>query len=254
MLRSKIGPSFFSAGVACVVACCGAARAQSARLVPLGEPSDDAREFALLPVAGLTAPPTATPPSTPAAPTPPATPAPAEPTPAHADGELVVPGAPPKFAQAGSDWWTVGAGAAVGRRTHVDANVYGAWSHFVADDVEVAAELGVWYYAQEGDDAAGINPNIVFRWHFVHEDDFTIFTDIGIGVLAATDNVPSGGTSFDFTPRAGVGFTYALNDAGNVRLVGGLRWAHVSNARIHGDDNNPGLDSVMLYSGVQFPF
>ncbi|MFA6045786.1 MAG: acyloxyacyl hydrolase, partial [Phycisphaerales bacterium] len=93
-----------------------------------------------------------------------------------------------------------------------------------------------------------------FRWHFVHEEDFTVYADIGIGILGATDNVPSNGTSFDFTPRAGVGFTYALNDAGDLRLVGGLRWAHVSNARIHGDDDNPGVDTIMMYSGVQFPF
>lgn len=158
------------------------------------------------------------------------------------------------FASAGSDWWTIGGGAAVGRNTHIDGNVYGAWSHFVADDVEFAAELGAWYYDQEGDDAAGINPNVVFRWHFVHEHDYTIYADIGIGVLVATDNVPYDGTSFDFTPRAGVGATFALNDAGDERLVVGLRWAHVSNARIHGDDNNPGIDTIMLYSGFQFPF
>lgn len=235
-----------------------AAHAQTARLIHLSDDSGTSPEFAIVPAA----PSGGGEPSAPAAPALVPNAAPTEPTLASiatsgeplAQTQVLQESASLDFASAGSDWWSFGGGGAVGRNTHIDGNIYGAWSHFIADDVEFATELGVWYYSQEGDDAAGINPNIVFRWHFVHEEDFTVYADIGIGVLLATDNVPSDGTSFDFTPRAGVGATIALNDRGDERLIVGLRWAHVSNARIQGDDDNPGLDSIMLYSGFQFPF
>ena len=84
-----------------------------------------------------------------------------------------------------------------------------------------------------------------------------MFTDLGIGLLGATDPVPrrggTEGTKFNFTPRIGGGFTRQLNDEG-VRLEVGLRWAHVSNGRISGNDENPGRDSMMLYTGLIFPF
>lgn len=233
------------------------AMAQGARLVRLDE--GQAPEFALVAVAGepvaAAAGPAGAAPEAPAARavtfTPPS---PVSESPGTQTSAIVESPVRVAFGAGGSEWWTIGAGGAVGRRTHVDGNVYGAWSHFLADDIEFAAELGVWYYNQEDDDAVGINPNIVFRWHFVNEDDFTLYADIGIGVIGTTDNVPFDGTSFNFTPRAGVGATIALNDAGDERLIIGLRWAHVSNARINGDDNNPGIDTIMLYSGVQFPF
>ena len=49
-------------------------------------------------------------------------------------------------------------------------------------------------------------------------------------------------------------FTYRLDETWGARLLGGLTWAHISNARIHDDDNNPGRDSLMLYLGIVFPF
>jgi len=41
---------------------------------------------------------------------------------------------------------------------------------------------------------------------------------------------------------------------GGVRLQAGVRWAHISNARIKGDDDNPSRDSAMLYVALVFPF
>jgi hypothetical protein len=81
---------------------------------------------------------------------------------------------------------------------------------------------------------------------------WTLFADVGIGVLLATDNTPSGGTGFNFTPRAGVGGTWRLNDEG-VRLQAGVRWHHISNARINGETRNPDRDGIMGYVALQFP-
>ncbi|MFN9991847.1 MAG: acyloxyacyl hydrolase, partial [Phycisphaerales bacterium] len=91
------------------------------------------------------------------------------------------------------------------------------------------------------------------RWHFLNKERMTVYADLGIGVLFTTDDVPSDGTSFNFTPRAGAGITHRLGDSAN-RFELGVRWAHISNARTSGDGDNPSRDSIMLYGGVIFPF
>lgn len=164
--------------------------------------------------------------------------------------------ATPEFGTAGTEHWSVlgGVGFALENDDDsTDANLAIAYSRFLARDIEMVLELGAWGFFQDGDDAAGINPSLGFRWHFVNRQAWTLYGDLGIGLLFATDDVPDTGTSFNFMPRVGVGGTYRLTDDGT-RLVGGVRWHHVSNARINGDDNNPDRDGVMVYAGVQFPF
>jgi len=172
--------------------------------------------------------------------------------PASGDVNLDVAPAVVAYGTAGSKWWSAGGGIANNFSSATDLNVYGAYSYFLDTDVEFAAELGAWYYG-DGDDAAGINPNMVFRWHFFNNQKWTLYGDIGIGLLFTTEDVPDGGSSFNFTPRAGVGFTRLLNDSG-LRWQTGVRWAHISNARVNGDEDNPSRDSVMLYTGLIWPF
>src|SRR5436309_3218979 len=74
----------------------------------------------------------------------------------------------------------------------------------------------------------------------------------GWGGGTAGDQRGGGGTGFDFMPRAGVGFTRRLTD--DMRLEAGLRWHHISNARIHGEARNPSRDAPMFYVGLIFPF
>jgi hypothetical protein len=163
-----------------------------------------------------------------------------------------------EFAAEGSKWliFTTGFGHSLSdsvEHAGDDFNLAAAYSYFIVKDVEVNAELGFWNHNQPGDNAQSGNASIVFRWHFIDTGDWTVYADIGIGALVATSSVPSTGTDFDFTPRAGFGFTRRLGDS-DARLMVGLRWAHFSNARINGDDNNPARDDVMLYAGVILPF
>lgn len=160
---------------------------------------------------------------------------------------------PRVFGEKMSEWWTVSAGAAYNFADSNDFNLRGAWSRFIIQDVELSLELNGWYFDQAGDNALGINPAFVFRWHLINKQDWTIYSDIGIGLLFTNDVVPEGGTSFDFTPRVGLGFTRRLDDDGD-RLQIGVRWHHISNARIDGDSHNPARDALMLYAGVMFPF
>jgi hypothetical protein len=161
-----------------------------------------------------------------------------------------------QFGDAGTTWTTLGGGMAYNGKDS-DENIFLTYEYFIAKNVELFGELGVWQFSQPGPDATGFNLSIVTRWHFINKGKWTLFGDIGIGLLGATDPVPRRdgevGTQFNFTPRAGGGFTRQLSDDG-VRLEVGLRWAHVSNARISGNNDNPGRDSLMLYAGLIFPF
>jgi Lipid A 3-O-deacylase (PagL) len=176
---------------------------------------------------------------------PPASPAPQAPSPARL-----------RFGDPGSMWVTLGGGVA-SNGEEMDENIFGRFNYFIAKDVELFGELGAWQYSQPGKDSTAFNLSGVLRWHFYDEGKWTMFIDLGIGVMAATDPVPrvgsSEGTKFNFTPRLGGGVTRQITDDG-VRLELGLRWAHTSNARISGANDNPGRDSMMLYAGLIFPF
>ncbi len=159
-----------------------------------------------------------------------------------------------EYGQPGPWWGTVMGGYARGINSggSNDGSLHFAFSTFLVKDFELVLELGGWYFDQPGPEAVGANFNTIFRWHFLRIDDLTVFGDAGAGVLWSTHPTPIEGTKFNFTPRAGVGFTHALGDDG-ARFIMGVRWHHVSNARIQGSVNNPGRDGVHVYVGITFP-
>lgn len=161
----------------------------------------------------------------------------------------------PRFGTAGTEWLTIGLGDSNDFHQDHGAEVHGSFSRFLDDDLEFAVELSGWYFAQRGHDTEGLNPTMNLRWHLWHAEDYdwSVYGEIGIGLLFAFDNVPDSGTGFNFTPRAGMGITKAIFDD-DARLQVGVRWAHISNGRIEGAERNPGRDSVMIYAGVIFPF
>jgi hypothetical protein len=153
----------------------------------------------------------------------------------------------------GTEWILFGTGVAHDFDDNTDFNLSIGYSRFLVDDVEWLLELAGWYHAQQGDDAASLNPAMEFRWHFYNSGDTSLFLNAGIGVLGATDNVPDMGSGFDFTPRAGVGVTHRITDDGT-RLIAGVRWHHISNARMAGEDRNPSRDAPMVYLQLAVPF
>lgn len=156
------------------------------------------------------------------------------------------------YGDAGTDWLILGGAIGSNFDDATDLNLHIGYSYFLARNIEVVGELGLWYFDHEEGDAVGLNPNIVFRWHIINEGNWSFFADAGIGLLFSTDDVPADGTSFNFTPRAGIGFTRRITEGGG-RLEAGLRWHHVSNARITGETDNPGHDTPLLYAAVLFP-
>jgi len=161
----------------------------------------------------------------------------------------------PTYGQPGGWWVSVGGGGGVGAEDNTfDATGFVGLSTFLVQDVELNLEFAGWWFDQDGQDDSGAgNFNLLFRWHFVDRGDWTLFADAGAGVLLATDEIPDGGSEFNFTPRAGVGATVRLGNSPN-RLLVGARWQHISNARLFGDSRNPGRDAAVFYAALVFPF
>lgn len=163
------------------------------------------------------------------------------------------------YGTAGSKAWTIGGLYANDFDEANDVNIHVAWSTFLADDLEFAVEAAGWYFNQPGEDTGGISGSMVFRWHALHTDnyDWSLYLDAGIGLLGGFDEVPDGGTEFNFLPRLGGGFTTVLGenrDGQAPRLMVGARWHHISNARIRGDERNPARDALAGYIAIVFPF
>ena len=157
------------------------------------------------------------------------------------------------YGTAGTEWILFGTGVAHDFDDNTDFNLTLGYSRFLATDVEWMLELAGWFHSQEGEDALSLNPAMEFRWHFFNRARTSAFLNVGIGVLGATDNVPFDGSGFNFTPRAGIGMTHQIFNDGT-RLVGGLRWHHISNARINGEDRNPSREAPYLYLQLANPF
>jgi lipid A 3-O-deacylase len=140
----------------------------------------------------------------------------------------------------------------------------GGVSFFMVDNLSLNFELNGLFIDQkstsgfpDSHDAWGVNFNVLVRWHFLARDTWSIYADGGVGLLGTTARVPGpdrdeadGGTYFSFTPQAGFGASFEVAD--NTRLLTGVRWHHISNART--SHNNPGRDSLMVYAGLSFAF
>ena len=177
---------------------------------------------------------------------------------ADAAGESPRPG----YGEAGSSWLTVGGAYAYDFIEDHDLNLHAMWSWFLGDRFELGVEGAGWYFAQSGRDTGGLSAMLVLRYHFWSgpEGDFawSAFFEGGSGFLVGFDEVPDGGTGFNFVQRGGLGLTRDLDDSDGpnhgARLLLGLRWHHISNGRISGDGRNPARDSLLVWAGVVFEF
>lgn len=164
----------------------------------------------------------------------------------------------PRYGQPGGWWIGLGGGIAPGQTdgdAALDARLTLTTSTFLLEDFEFIMDWSLWGYAQEGDDTFGASWAFLFRLHFPFDDDkrTTFFVDGGVGLMLSAEEVPDHGTNVNFLPQLGAGLSHQLGD-GPARIVGGVRWHHISNARIDGEDNNPSRDGAMFYVAYTFPF
>lgn len=122
-------------------------------------------------------------------------------------------------------------------------------SIFYINGHSVNLELNNIYFDQPGNNAVGLNLALLGRWHIIRQPNWSFFIGGGAGIMGTTSDVPEKGASFNFTPQAGFGGTFALKN--QRRLLVGLNWHHISHADLF--NANPGRDSIMGYIGIDLP-
>ena len=172
---------------------------------------------------------------------------PAPATPAATDGRRI-----PAYGLEGDRRWHIhgGYGGSVQDKDDTFLLIGVGFDQFIADGLSLGLELNAMSFHQEIEDTEGLNACLMLRWHFIRQRRWTMFLDAGAGLLVSLNDVPAQGSSLNFTPQAGLGFTFDLGD--DIRLLTGMRWHHTSNANLYRD--NPGRDSFMGYVGLSFPF
>lgn len=157
-----------------------------------------------------------------------------------------------EWGKKGSKRWDVVAGYAVDTEETENRLVRIGFEieHFVENNLSLDLGIHLLDVEQTGKDAMGLNASVQLRWHFIDEDSWSMFVEGGAGLARMGANVPAGGSTFNFTIQLGSGFSF---DAGNnSRWLVGVRWFHISNANMY--TNNPARDSVMLWTGLSFPY
>lgn len=123
--------------------------------------------------------------------------------------------------------------------------------YYLLDNFSVTAMGHGFHVNQEaGNDTDGGGASLLLRWHLINLDRFSFYLDGGGGLVWTQDPVPTGGTTYNYTARAGGGISWRLKE--DVYLLGGARYFHLSNGNQHGRENNPSFDGVEYYLGVMF--
>ena len=168
--------------------------------------------------------------------------------------------AAPLFGEAGDDFrrgtwaWEVDA-AYVHPIRFSDDKFYQAnfvTSYYFGDDVSLGLEVQGYFVDQPTDDTVIAGTGLLLRWHFLEQERYSLFVDGGAGVSIAEADVPAGGTHFNYTGKGGGGATFELREG--THLVGGVRFFHLSNANLHGRDENPSQDGIQFYVGMMWTF
>lgn len=124
-------------------------------------------------------------------------------------------------------------------------------SLFIFEGLSLDLEGDLGYIGQsEGSDGIGGGVTLLTRWHFIRKETWSIYGDFGIGLFFSSVDVPVGGGQVNFNPQAGLGVSFQM--AKDVRMMLGLRWTHLSNARTL--VSNPGVDALAAYAMVSFGF
>ena len=111
------------------------------------------------------------------------------------------------------------------------------FEYFMADNISFVTQFDGTYVQQIGSDASGANVVTLLRWHFVAEDTWSAYIEAGAGLLWMTNDVPSTGSDFNFTPQAALGLTFDIGSRNRGFIA--LGWHHISNANTFNDKGCP---------------
>ena len=124
--------------------------------------------------------------------------------------------------------------------------------YYIFDNVSLNTEFSAYHNSQDGRDATISALNLLLRQHLLHEGRFSLFVDVGASVSIADAPTPPMGTYYNYMEMTGVGSTWALTD--NLHLIGGVRYFHLSNARLKGPVHNPSINGMQGYVGLMYRF
>jgi hypothetical protein len=101
------------------------------------------------------------------------------------------------------------------------------------------------------DNGVGFGLDLICRKHFLmkNDDTYSVYLDLGGGFEIQSTEF-AGTRNFNFRVLGGGGGTVRVTE--NVRLMGGLRYLHISDAGI--DGGGGGFDGYQVYGGVMMPF
>lgn len=101
------------------------------------------------------------------------------------------------------------------------------------------------------DNGIGYGLDLIFRQHFLmkNDDTYSVYLDLGGGFEIQSTEF-AGTRNFNFRVLGGGGGTVRVTE--NVRLMGGLRYLHISDAGI--DGGGGGFDGYQVYIGMMIPF
>ncbi len=123
--------------------------------------------------------------------------------------------------------------------------------YYLIDDVALNVEaIGYFVDHSRSSGAGGID--LLARWHYLSRDPWSLYVEGGGGFIYSDNTLREPGTHFNFTVQGGAGTTYQFVN-GHAAMLG-IRWFHISNARIRGKERNVGFDSPMFYVGLMTLF
>lgn len=128
-----------------------------------------------------------------------------------------------------------------------------AVGYYVADGLAVQVGLNAAYTDADAEpDGVQGGPEVGMRWHFLERRDWTVYLDGSAAAVVHEHPLTADSLRFNFDLQGGVGGTRSLTD--DTSLMGGLRWHHLSNARLRGRSRNLGYDAPLVYGGLMQRF
>lgn len=92
-------------------------------------------------------------------------------------------------------------------------------------------------WANKWETVGAFSPIAIVRYHFINEQDYSVFAGIGLGGFFSGEKVPRNGYTSNLTEVAEVGFNYFLTDMISVQLAG--RWQHIGEFGTHDNGSGP---------------
>ena len=138
-----------------------------------------------------------------------------------------------------------------GERVKMGAGTIGL-GYYVFDNVALNAELSGYHNEQSGPDDTIFAGDLLLRQHLFQRGRISVFVDVGGGLTYGNHRTPPGGTYFNFMEETGAGLTFQIRP--NLHLIGGVRYFHMSNARLEGSMRNPSINATQGYLGLMLRF